>query len=487
MRRWRCYVLALGAIALGGCATKIKIQRQVASKSDLCGIRRIAIGNIVVDGRDAQALRARLAKAEAKSGKGGADASGELTKLREDIRKIEIFEQTIAGKIRQGIQDQYLTYVERNPAQLAAVTREIEEFHDGGTLSKKTLQALQNDRVEGLLFISVTGQSNQRKPELFDESWQDPKDGSMHRAWRRESSLTLLLNVEYRIADARPDSPCGALGSRARMAESEKQTWEVVERGGDTDPTRVIGDLAGGILGGGGSGATKRVDMLPAPQQAIDELAQRSAAKYLRQIQPHWQRGAVEVRSPSTPRGQTALDYALSCEWDKAEEILTETIAAGGVVTADDYYNLAVIKELKGCRHEATTLMEKAVELDSDSDLVKAHAKLLKGQGLGNFEDSGPPASMSDSGLPLDGCPIVLNCPQVSSSPQEAVEGDARTNTELNLWSGPDKKKPLIKKFPQGTAVRVVDDHSNAAWWKLEIRDGNQTLEGWGFHKSIDR
>ncbi|MFN7956232.1 MAG: hypothetical protein U0610_31275 [bacterium] len=438
-----------------GCAKKIQVQKLQSGEVDICGISKVGIGSFKTS---ANKVAPTLAS-------------------------------TIVGKLTQGIaNEKQLEFFARDSEELGKIAREIEQFHDKGSLTQRSLAALQGAGLEGIIFGDITA-ATLTDSERDDKIVVDDKTGRyvLNKYRLRTGDLT----VNFKMVDVRPDSPCGTLKTIVAQSTNETGTWEVLISG---DAAAVgIGNAVnsgvGALLGQGAkdkSPVVHKVSQLPTEVGILDGLAEQSVERFLKKIQPHMQKGSIGIKSASTPKGELGIGYAMNCNWDQAEKTLEEAVKESQA-TAADYYNLAVVKDLKGCHREATQLMGRAVDLDpSDAEAVAAHAKLLDKRELGDFQESFSAGDLITS-TSKDVCPIKVACgTEAPPGPAPTATPRCVTIDSMTVRASGSRDAKAIKTFPKGTELTVSDDASNPSWTKVYVEQGGKSYAGWGFKKSYE-
>ncbi len=436
-----------------GCAKKIQVQKLMGGDVDICGIRKVGVGSFKIS---ANKVSPALA-------------------------------QTIVGKLTQGIaNEKQLEFFARDAEELGKIAREIEEYHDKGSLTQRSLAALQSAGLEGIIFGDITA-ATLTDAERDEKIIVDDKTGRyvVNRYRRRTGDLT----VNFKMVDVRPESACGTLKTIVAQSTNETGTWEVLVSGDAAAESigNAVESGMGALLGGGGKDKSKsvqKVSQLPTEIGILDGLSDQAVGKFLTKIQPHMQKGSIGLKSASTLKGELGIGYAMNCNWDQAEKTLQEAVDESQA-TAADYYNLAIVKELKGCKQEATELMGKSVELDpTDSEAIAAHAKLLDKRDLGEFQESFTPSDLVTSSS-RDVCAIKVGCgappPQVA---QLATAPHCNTVDSMTVRVSGNREAKAIKTIPVGTEIRVDDDTSNPSWAKVHVELNGKSYDGWGFKKS---
>lgn len=459
MRASRVTALVVVAIVTGfgnfGCAKKIQVQKLAGGDIDICGVHKVGVGSFKISANK---------------------VSPALT-------------STIVGKLTQGIaNEKQLDFFVRDPDELGKIAREIEEYHDKGTLTQRSLSALQAAGLEGIIFGDITAASLTDAESSKDVEVDSKTHQYVHNVYRQR---TADLVVNYKMIDVRPDSPCGTLRTLVAQSANETATWEMLVSGDasvDSIGNAVDTSLENmfGSPDKGKAKAIQKVAQLPTEISIFDSLADQSVGKFLKKIQPHIKKGTVRIQSASTPRGELGVSYAMNCNWDQAEKTLEEAVK-DGQGSAADYYNLAIVKDLKGCRKEATELMGKAVDLDpSDGEAIAAHAKLLDDRELGNFEPEFVPADLVNT-TSKDVCPIKVGCgappPPVVVQP---IIPRCTTTDRLTLRSAGNKDAKAIKSFPKGTELRIDDESGSSSWARIHIEVDGKAYDGWGYKQSYE-
>lgn len=330
---------------------------------------------------------------------------------------------TVAGKLTQGIANSgYLKMFTRDPAELGRVVKELEQFRGRGTLSSASLQGLMSQGLQGIIFGEVTMLQVQDQRRYEDVQVFDPTINANRPVRQVYLDRNGDLTVNYKILDVNT--------GQVLVAQSDNQhaTWELLEAGdpnykgtGSGTPAYeagyAIGMLIGSAFGQSGSGpppsppttgpaGAQRVTQLPAEVMVVDLLANQSVAAFLAKIQPHHVAGTVSLKKSGNAQMELGAKYACNCNWAAAEQSMDAGVRSGIDIEASDFYNLAVVKELRGCRPEAVRLLSTAVSRDADDDeIVRAHSQLM--QGIDLLVGSPPPGGGSACSRP---CQIEASC-----------------------------------------------------------------------------
>ncbi|MFN7956640.1 MAG: hypothetical protein U0610_33355 [bacterium] len=325
---------------------------------------------------------------------------------------------TVAGKLTQGIANSgHLKMFTRDPAELGRVVKELEQFQGRGTLSAASLNRLMSQGLEGIIFGEVTMVQAQDTRRWEDVQVYDANYNAYRPARNVYLTRTGDLTVNYKILDVHT--------GQVLVAQSDNQhgVWEILESGvgpqaGGT-PAFNAGYALGTMLGSAITGkpaagapppvtstGAKLVTQLPAETAVVDQLATQSVDAFLAKIQPHLVSGTVLLKKSGNDQMELGAKYACACNWAAAEQVMEAGLRTGTSIEGVDFYNLAVVKELRGCRREAVDLLAKAVaRAPDDEEIVRAHAQLLQNVDL--LAGSPPPDSNSPCSRP---CQIEASC-----------------------------------------------------------------------------
>ncbi len=376
VRHSGCALLAMSVAIVAGCAGKtVQVQRLVPGSVPIGPIRTVGVASFT-----------------AQPG-------------------YEVVASTLVGKLEQGIANSgYLKMFSRNPSELKRLVKEMEEFQGRGNLRSSDLDRLLGQGLEGIIFGEVTGGSVQDARTFEDVPFFDASINANRTVrqvyYQRRGDLT----VTYRILDVRTAQVLAA------QAENQTAAWEILESG---DPRLASGATTGGtpafqagyamgtaigaLLGGNNAaaapppnrppGSPQRVTQLPAAPAIFDDLATKSVDGFLAKIQPHYDGGVIELAQSDNASATQGIEYACACDWDQAERYLKFAIDSGKDITSADYFNLGIVKEMRGCRSEALALLDQAVRREpGEAKYVHAHAALRQNQDVFSALAAGAPA-----------------------------------------------------------------------------------------------
>ena len=306
----RASAILLSAMALVACSQSAYYSEYVPSRAEVSGVERVAVAEFDGLERSGRAVSAMLAE-------------GILN--REHFR---LYERADLDRI----------LAER-------------DFNQSGVVDPETVSELKLHGVDALIFgvvdaYSVDSQTGVTKVEVergtgtYREVTREGEDGETETV-REEITETVIIDRGYILRN-------GTMSVTFRMANIN--TGEIVALKTESAhfSKRAWQDEA---------------DTLPAKEIILDDLSREVAARFLAQIHPKWVTHRVIFEKNDAPATKTGISYAKAGLWERAYDEL-QSAAAAMPNTASAHYNVAIVAAVLGHYPEATTAIERAIEID---------------------------------------------------------------------------------------------------------------------------
>lgn len=309
-RRRKLALLVLPLLALVGCTKAAYYQVYVPAAANVDGIERVAVAEF--DG---------LAR------------SGRI----------------VAAKLSEGIVDAgQFSLLEREKIERILTER---DFNQSGVVDPATVSDLKLLGVDALIFgvvdaYNVDQQTGVTKVETeigtgkYREVEREGEKGEVEIV-QEEIKKTVLIDRGYVLRE-------GTVAVTFRMANIN--TGEIVAIKTETAhfSRRAWRDEA---------------HQLPSKDVILEDLATTVTDRFLHQIHPSYVTRRVTFEKNDAPGTEVGIAYAQAGLWDKAYDALSQaTRAAPSDPTT--HYNLAVVCDALGRRHEAMASIERAIEID---------------------------------------------------------------------------------------------------------------------------